>query len=336
MPKPFSCDHPIVHWLFEHAAGVLSKYVIDGEGRTPYGKLHGREARERLCEFGVRFLFDVPKQSRAKTGVRWRYGFFIGRAMASDQNIIALGDGSVTRARAMVRVVPSQRWDADKLSRLTATPFNEKQASLDSIEQEANPHEHAQSEQSQDEPDTLRARRGLKIELRHLGMYGYTKGCRKCSLHSQNRHAAAHKEHHTEECRARIYGRMKAAGAKKYLEAEKADQERLQARGKNAKEAPHEPPVAELHPPDPAGPSSDLEAASDALNAGDSMATEPLPAEAGIDIEDTSFLMPDNPAESNDHARNASDDIELLTEANPDTGPDAMQEDAVDADMLIN
>ena len=35
LKTPIFCDHPVVHWLFEHSAWILSKYVVDGEGRTP-------------------------------------------------------------------------------------------------------------------------------------------------------------------------------------------------------------------------------------------------------------------------------------------------------------
>ena len=45
LSKPIPCSHAIVHWLFEHAAWILSKCVVDGEGKAPYGLLHGREAR---------------------------------------------------------------------------------------------------------------------------------------------------------------------------------------------------------------------------------------------------------------------------------------------------
>ena len=56
---------------------------------------------------------------------KWRYGTFIGRAMNSDRNVIATSDGPTTRARAMVRVVPSNRRDHGRMQRITATPLNE-------------------------------------------------------------------------------------------------------------------------------------------------------------------------------------------------------------------
>ena len=66
-----ACNHPIVARLFEHAAWILSKYGLDAEGRTPWGLLHGREARERTAEFGKTLVYQLLEQTREKTDVRW-------------------------------------------------------------------------------------------------------------------------------------------------------------------------------------------------------------------------------------------------------------------------
>ena len=47
--RPIPCSHQVIAWLFEHAAWILSKIVVNHEGRTPWGLLHGREARERIA-----------------------------------------------------------------------------------------------------------------------------------------------------------------------------------------------------------------------------------------------------------------------------------------------
>ena len=73
--------------------------------------------------------------------VRWRYGVFLGRALSSDQNVIGLSDGSTTRARAITRVVPSARWDAGRVLRLSATTCQEQPLSLETIEAEMSPHD---------------------------------------------------------------------------------------------------------------------------------------------------------------------------------------------------
>ena len=97
--------------------------------------------------------------------------------MDSDQNILALSDGTVTRARAMTRIVPSMRWDADRLLRLKTTPFTESTTGLDTIEAEENPHDHSSAEHPSDEPDAARAKRPLTIERSDLGACGFSRAC---------------------------------------------------------------------------------------------------------------------------------------------------------------
>ena len=73
-------SHPIMAWLAEHVAWVLNKFHLDSDGRTAYGRLHGREAKERICEFGERVMWLVPKKLRSKLDQRRRYGIFVGRS----------------------------------------------------------------------------------------------------------------------------------------------------------------------------------------------------------------------------------------------------------------
>ena len=58
-------SHPVTAWLIEHTAWVLNKFHLDSSGRTAYGRLHGREGHERVCEFGERIMWFVPKKLRA-------------------------------------------------------------------------------------------------------------------------------------------------------------------------------------------------------------------------------------------------------------------------------
>ena len=126
----------------------------------------------------------------------WRYGIFVGRALESDQNFIALADGTITRARAMVRVIPSLRWDAPRVEAICATPLQERPTSLDTIEAEPNPHDHPETEQPPEDAESIRAKRRLKIELRDLKRHGYSPGCPKCDLYRRGKTDAAKKEHH--------------------------------------------------------------------------------------------------------------------------------------------
>ena len=113
-----------MQWLIEHTAYVLNKFGLGSDGKTPYGRLHGREGRERMCEFGERIQWYVPKKLRSKLDQRWRYGIFLGRSMSSDQNFIGLANGEVVCARAIVRLVPSVRWDMSRIAAMRHLPLS--------------------------------------------------------------------------------------------------------------------------------------------------------------------------------------------------------------------
>ena len=73
LSKPLPCHHPVVTWIFMHAAWVLNKYSLNPEGRTPWGLLRGREARERIAEFGKKILLYCTKKTCATMDMCWRY-----------------------------------------------------------------------------------------------------------------------------------------------------------------------------------------------------------------------------------------------------------------------
>ena len=62
--------HPVTSWLVEHTAWVLNEFNLDSDGRTAYGRLHGREGHERVCEFWERIVWFVPKKMKAKMDQR--------------------------------------------------------------------------------------------------------------------------------------------------------------------------------------------------------------------------------------------------------------------------
>ena len=72
-----TCSHPLIRWLVGHAAWVLNMYSLGADGHTPYGRLHGVEANERVAEFGERVSYVVPRKMRAKLDAFWRHGVFL-------------------------------------------------------------------------------------------------------------------------------------------------------------------------------------------------------------------------------------------------------------------
>ena len=105
----------------------------------------------------------------------------------------------------MVRIVPSLRWNLDKLGAITGVPMDFKTANYDIIEEAEDPQAHAPSDAPADAEDPDAASRRLRITDNHMRQHGYTPGCRRCDLHRQGLHARAKHLRHDEECRSRIY-----------------------------------------------------------------------------------------------------------------------------------
>ena len=216
-------DHPVMAWLVEHAAYMLNRCQLGTDGRTAYGRLHGKESTARLCEFGERILWFVPKKHRAKLDARWRYGIFLGRASNCDQNYVGLADGSIVSARAIVRLVPSLRWNFDKLGAIAGVPMDFKTKNYDVIEEAEDPHVHASAEgPDAEDPDAFRhLDRRLRITPNLLRQHGYTPGCRNCELQRQGQHTRAKHLRHDEACRSRIYLAIKELRGNKSEEEDK-------------------------------------------------------------------------------------------------------------------
>ena len=248
-------DHPVMSWMVEHAAYLLNRCKLGTDGRTAYGRLHGKESTARICEFGERVLWYVPKKHKAKLDARWRYGTFLGRAANCDQNYVGLADGSIVTARAIVRLVPSLRWSLDKLRAITGVPMDFKTRNYDVIEETEDPHQHASADEPIDAEGPDAASRRLRITYAHLRQHVFTPGCRRCELHRQGLHARAKHLRHDEACRSRIYLAVKEL---KGNSGEEEDKRLEVRRPKNCHE-----PKNNIVPEAPKDPSMEVEIPDD-------------------------------------------------------------------------
>ena len=174
--------HPLMAWLLQHAATLLTHYDEDNNCTTAYDRLHGATMRDKICEFGETVMYYIPKRNRKQMDPRWQFGAFIGRAWGSNQNFIAKKDGTVTRARAMVRVVESKRWQPKRLQNIHITPLHEAPNRDDLIEDSPEPHSNAAAaiDHTTEMGDSLlKAPRRIKITLDDVKRLGYTECCPK-------------------------------------------------------------------------------------------------------------------------------------------------------------
>ena len=113
------------------------------------------------------------------------------------------------RAKSMVRIVESKRWQAKRVQLLKATPVTEKPHALDVIETSVGPHAgNPVPDDVHIDDDTATTKR-IRLSLADLRRYTFTPGCAKCTLHRLGDHVRAGHARHSESCHARIYVLMR-------------------------------------------------------------------------------------------------------------------------------
>ena len=95
---------------------------------TAYCKLHVTNPKERLAYFGERVFFFGPEKGRSNLDLKWSTGIYLGTMMSSNEALIGLPNGDVTRARGIARIRPDQRWDLTLVNKLRGTPGSLREA----------------------------------------------------------------------------------------------------------------------------------------------------------------------------------------------------------------
>ena len=116
--------HPVMAWLVEHVADVVTKYLQSSDGKTGYQRLFGKQVHEEGLEFGERVMFRLKrtKEMNVVLDARWLPGVWLGRDWGSINHRVAVDSGHVVEARAVHRVPQVERWDLEGLNKLQTTP----------------------------------------------------------------------------------------------------------------------------------------------------------------------------------------------------------------------
>ena len=109
--------HAGMIWIVDHAASMYNKTVCNDDGSAPYEVVQGQRSRGKLAEFGERIFYDLPKRLRAKLDLRFKLGVLPGNPQNSNEASICIGNGNVVKSRSVVRVVASQMWSKDAISK---------------------------------------------------------------------------------------------------------------------------------------------------------------------------------------------------------------------------
>jgi len=207
--------HPIMTWLVEHVADVITKHLQGKDGRTAYERLLGRPCREEGLEFGEKVWYRRRKDQITRTGLeaRWQEGVWLGRRWGSIDHLIAT-ENEVVDARAVQRRPIGERWDRLAIEGIEMTPTMRKIPEGCHKELVVIPPKTEREKEEEGPREVKDPPRPLPkstyITPEDLETFGYTKGCRRCTLMREKK--KAHGIRHSAACRDRIEGALAERG----------------------------------------------------------------------------------------------------------------------------
>ena len=100
----FPADRPVLSWMVEASADLITKHNRGPDGRTPYERLTGKPVREEGLELGESVLFRMPRSpgTNVLLEARWLEGVYVGRKRGS--NLALASRGRAFDSQAWLRV----------------------------------------------------------------------------------------------------------------------------------------------------------------------------------------------------------------------------------------
>ena len=205
--------HPISAWLLEHVCLILNARMVGEDGKTAWKRLRGRDFGQRLIGFLESVFYKQPPKgpqhdANGNMAPRMFPGIFLGYHHTSNCYRVATADGNVIKIRSVLRRPFADRWCAESIKSIKATPWSLRAIAAPDVIELGRPVEKPVGV----EDDRVPIPRRLKITARILETYGTTDGCAQCS------HIRAFREtkpglQHTTICRKRIVDAMAATDA---------------------------------------------------------------------------------------------------------------------------
>ena len=120
-------DARILCFLVEYAAYLMNRCDIGSDGKKPLQRLHGRRDHTPILAFGEKILYMPAKPARGgKWEPRFHPGVFVEMLNSSSEGVVVTEQGTAIKTRsANVRRIPkSERWNADRILGMRATPWS--------------------------------------------------------------------------------------------------------------------------------------------------------------------------------------------------------------------
>ena len=202
--------HPISCWLAEHAAILITATNVGPDSKTAWSRLRGRGFGQRLVGFLEAIYWKQPAggpqhDPQGNMGPRQHPGIFLGYHKGSNSYRVATTDGNVIKTRSILRRPIADRWRAEDIKAITATPWSlraPKRAIRVELGDAVPRHEPQPT-------GDLPVPRRLKITMKILNDFGTTDSCPQC-VHVRAFREAKPGLAHTAACRQRLVDAMAA------------------------------------------------------------------------------------------------------------------------------
>jgi hypothetical protein len=115
----FSSQQPVMTWLVEAAADLVSKNHVEVNGKTGYEGPKGKKSLKAQCEFGEKVLYRSGKlDPQHKLEPRWSGGIYLGMSWRTGAMHVSAGGEGVIQAHGIRRVPMDTRWSAELLHKV--------------------------------------------------------------------------------------------------------------------------------------------------------------------------------------------------------------------------
>ncbi len=216
-------DHPVMTWLVEFTAWMITVCRRGADGRTAFQLTRGREYLKRLLGFAEKVQYKLPTKGPrhdpdGKLGNRWPYGIMLGYSRTSYEYWVWNGE-RVLKVRDVQRLPMDRRWDMEAVAKVNVECRHTYAARPVRAAPFADPAGDAPNV-----PTRAAVPRQLQLRKPDFEAYGYTEGCAKCD-HARRYgygQAARNGLAHSRQCRERIITELKktAAGRERVQAAE--------------------------------------------------------------------------------------------------------------------
>ena len=178
----FSVTHKAFSWLVMHAADVLTKFHVDGDGATAFEKIKGRAYSGVMYEFGQCILYKTDmKVQGGNMQPRWAKGVWLGKRFATEEHVVATTEGVVVRSAA-VRPHPECEYDSHVFDAIVGVPWDPTGKNADLSPEEVQEHlkDLPRVVAPRPEAEYIPPSRRAVIKKEYVERFGPTPNCAKC------------------------------------------------------------------------------------------------------------------------------------------------------------